>query len=59
MPFNIRYFNENGEERHYLGVHTDKATAERWCQEFNRRYRKPYPNGKGYYAAAQVVEIKG
>lgn len=55
--YNVQYFNEDGFRILYLQNNCDLATATRWCNSFNERYRKPYPNGKGYYAAAKVVQV--
>lgn len=56
--FNVRYFDEEGNAILYLGSHVPtRYKAEEWAEKFNQRYRKPYPNGRGYYAAAQVVEV--
>lgn len=57
MRYNVQYSDSNGNTFHYLAINTDEETANKWCEKFNKRYRKPYLNGKGYYAPAIVVPI--
>ena len=54
--FNVLYFDEHGRAKLYLGCNVSEQEAKKWQDSFNERYRKPYPNGKGFYASAQVIE---
>jgi len=56
--WNVYYFDEHGNCKQYLtDFVSSKEEAEKWRDEFNRRYRKPFPNRKGYYASAQIIRM--
>lgn len=58
MKYNVQYSDSYGNQYHYLAINTDEETARKWLNEFNKRYRKPFPNRKGYYATAVLVQIE-
>lgn len=57
--YNVRYYDECGNEKHYLAADVaSRKVAEKWCERFNSQYRKRYPNGRSYYSAAQVCIVE-
>jgi hypothetical protein len=58
--YNVLYFDERGTAKTYLGSNVPTLEeAQSWCDRFNELYRKPYPNGQGYYSSALTICEKG